>query len=60
MNYLSVIKRGTKLAELLMQTNLIIWDEAVMTNRQCFEALDRSLKDIVSEVDNKASNVPFG
>jgi TRAP-type C4-dicarboxylate transport system substrate-binding protein len=43
-----------------MQTNLIIWDEAVMTNRQCFEALDRSLKDIVSEVDNKASNVPFG
>jgi hypothetical protein len=60
MNYLSVIKRGTKLAELLMQTNLIIWDEAVMTNRQCFEALDRSLKDIVFEVDNKASNVPFG
>jgi hypothetical protein len=43
-----------------MQTNLIIWDEAIMTNRQCFEALDRSLKDIFSEVDNKASNVPFG
>jgi hypothetical protein len=54
------IKRGSKLAELLMQTNLIIWDEAIMTNRQCFEALDRSLKDILSEVDNKASNVPFG
>jgi hypothetical protein len=31
-----------------------------MTNRQSFEALDRSLKDIISEVDNKASNVPFG
>jgi hypothetical protein len=54
------IKRGTNLAELLMQTDLIIWDEAVMTNRQCFEALDRSLKDIISEVDTKASNIPFG
>ena len=27
------IKRGTKLAELLTQTALIIWDEALMTNR---------------------------
>ena len=54
------IKRGTKLAELLMQTNLIIWDEVLMTNRQCFEALDRSLKDIISETDPKASNMPFG
>ena len=43
------IKRGTKLAELLTQTALIIWDEALMTNRQCFEALDRSLRDILSE-----------
>jgi hypothetical protein len=54
------IKRGTNLAELLMETNLIIWDEAIMTNRQCLEALDRSLKDIISEVDVKASNIPFG
>jgi len=54
------IKRGSKLAELLLQTNLIIWDEAIMTNRQCFEALDRSLKDIVSEIDNEACEKPFG
>lgn len=54
------IKRGTKLVELLMETSLIIWDEAMMTNKQCFEALDRSLRDILSENNEKASNTPFG
>jgi len=54
------IKRGTKIAELLTQTDLIIWDEALMTNRQCFEALDRSLRDILSEKDTKALDIPFG
>jgi hypothetical protein len=54
------IKQGTKLAELLTETDLIIWDEALMTNRQCFEALDRSLRDILSENDTKASYIPFG
>jgi len=43
------IKRGTKLADLIVKTDHIIWDEALMTNRQCFEALDRSLRDILSE-----------
>jgi hypothetical protein len=37
------IKKGTILAELIEQTSLIIWDEALMTHRKCFEALDRSL-----------------
>jgi hypothetical protein len=54
------IKRGTILAELLIQTSLIIWDEAIMTNRQCFEALDRSLRDIISQTDDKANTIPFG
>lgn len=54
------IKRGTKLAKLLIETSLIIWDEALMTNKQCFEAFDRSLKDIMSEVTQEAVNIPFG
>jgi hypothetical protein len=54
------IKRGTKLAELIINTDLIIWDEALMTNKQCFEALDRSLKDIKSEKEPKLLDVPFG
>ena len=51
------IKRGTKLAKLLIETNLIIWDEALMTNKQCFEAFDRSIKDIMAEFDEKI--VPY-
>jgi len=47
------VKRGTKLADLFIATDLIIWDEAIMTNRQCFEALDRSFKDILSQKDNQ-------
>ena len=31
------IKRGTKLADLIVKTDLIIWDEALMTNRQCLK-----------------------
>jgi hypothetical protein len=31
------------LAELIKVSTLIIWDEAPMTHRHCFEALDRTL-----------------
>ena len=54
------IKRGTKLAKLLIETSLIIWDEALMTNKQCFEAFDRSLRDIMTETNEKAIDIPFG
>ncbi|XP_015694136.1 uncharacterized protein LOC102700249 isoform X1 [Oryza brachyantha] len=54
------IKRGTILAELIMKTSLIIWDEAPMTHRFCFEALDRTLRDI-SCMENPANEgKPFG
>ena len=45
------IKKNTQLAELLRQTDLIIWDEAPMKNRKCFEAFDRTLRDICDEPD---------
>ena len=54
------IKRGTKLADLIAITDLIIWDEALMMNKQCFEALDRSLRDILSEKEETLQNIPFG
>jgi RecG-like helicase len=54
------IKRGTILADLMQKTSLIIWDEALMTNRKCFEALDRSLRDVLSAVDESASKKIFG
>jgi len=42
------IDGDSDLAKLLKVTNLIIWDEAPMAHRYCFEALDRTLKDIMS------------
>lgn len=38
----------SELAQLLKMTKLIIWDEAPMAHRFCFEALDRTLRDIMS------------
>ncbi|KAL3646534.1 hypothetical protein CASFOL_011714 [Castilleja foliolosa] len=49
------IDLGTQLAELLNKSLLIIWDEAPMSDRRCFECLDRTLKDITGD-----SNHPFG
>ncbi|GKF18576.1 DNA helicase, partial [Tanacetum coccineum] len=43
------ITKNTQLGKLLADTDLIIWDEAPMNDRRCFEALDRSLRDIVDK-----------
>ena len=40
------IKQGTSLTELLKKTYLIMWDETPIANRNCIEALDKSLKDM--------------
>ena len=47
---------GTDQANLVKEASLIIWDEAPMMSKHCFEALDRSLKDIVGSKTKK----PFG
>lgn len=52
------IHQGSELAELLKVTKLIIWDEAPMAHKFCFEALDKSLRDIMSYSNN--ANSPFG
>ncbi|GJV53078.1 DNA helicase [Tanacetum coccineum] len=41
------IKKNSQLADLLRECDLIIWEEAPMNDRRCFEALDRCLKDIL-------------
>ncbi|XP_071699106.1 uncharacterized protein [Rutidosis leptorrhynchoides] len=45
------VKKNTQMAKLLQKTNLILWDEAPTNNRRCFEALDRSLRDILDNND---------
>ncbi|XP_010484862.1 PREDICTED: uncharacterized protein LOC104763150 [Camelina sativa] len=54
------IKPGTILAELIEKTDLIIWDEAPMAHRYAFEAVDRTLRDLMSMKKSKAKDQPFG
>ncbi|XP_024006607.1 ATP-dependent DNA helicase PIF1-like [Eutrema salsugineum] len=48
------IKKESNLADLIRIAKLIIWDEALMMSKDCFETLDRTMRDIL-EVDK-----PFG
>ncbi|XP_050878716.1 uncharacterized protein LOC127082519 [Lathyrus oleraceus] len=48
------IQKKKYLANIIRVVASIIWDEAPMTNKNCLEALDRSLQDICS------NNAPFG
>jgi hypothetical protein len=54
------IKKGTKLSQLLQLSSLIIWDEALMTSRTAFEALDRTLQDLLSTGAPQNKEIPFG
>ncbi|KAB2623401.1 hypothetical protein D8674_039392 [Pyrus ussuriensis x Pyrus communis] len=54
------IKKKTHLATLIEKTNLIIWDEAPMNHKHCFEVLDKSLSDIMSHLNGLQNNIPFG
>ncbi|KAI3509189.1 hypothetical protein L1887_24277 [Cichorium endivia] len=54
------IKPDSDVASLLKKTSLIIWDEAPMVHMHAFEALDRTLKDILSFDTSGNSNNLFG
>ncbi|KAM3282331.1 hypothetical protein P3S67_025976 [Capsicum chacoense] len=54
------IQQGTPLANLIIKTKLIIWDEAPMMHKYYFEALDKILRDILSFKDSSNSQRPFG
>ena len=53
------IKHDSDMADLLRQTKLIIWDETPMSHRYTFECLDKTLKDIMGDADNKCETI-FG
>ncbi|XP_073049645.1 uncharacterized protein [Primulina eburnea] len=54
------IKQGSHLAELIVKSKLIIWDEAPMTHKFCFEVLDKSMKNIMRFVNPSSLHLPFG
>ncbi|GKC02649.1 uncharacterized protein Tco_0994259 [Tanacetum coccineum] len=57
---LCTITADSDLADLIRETNLIIWDEAPMVHRHCFEAFDRILRDIATCTYNNFSDKVFG
>jgi ATP-dependent DNA helicase PIF1 len=48
------IRKQDDLTTLIRQTKLILWDETPMTNKLAFEAVDRTLHDLIDR------NEPFG
>lgn len=54
------ISRSSKLAGLCQRASLILWDEAPMTHGKCFEALDRTLRDVLSVENAGNAALPFG
>ncbi|XP_071722328.1 uncharacterized protein [Rutidosis leptorrhynchoides] len=52
--------RSNPLAELIVKVKLIIWDEAHMTHKHCFEAVDRTLWDLMRFKRADSLRKPFG
>lgn len=50
------IKPSSDLGNLVKEAQLIVWDEAPMMSKYCFESLDKSLRDVVGN----DFNMPFG
>ncbi|GJR76765.1 ATP-dependent DNA helicase PIF1-like protein [Tanacetum coccineum] len=54
------IKQNTHLAELMQEVQLIIWDEAPMTQKYAFETLDKTLRDILGFHKEEKRDKIFG
>lgn len=53
-----MMKKDSLAANLLRRTALIIWDEALMQHKFCFEAVDRTLQDICNNPDALFGGLP--
>ncbi|XP_057758182.1 uncharacterized protein LOC130977382 [Arachis stenosperma] len=53
------INQNSPLVELIIRCKLIIWDEALMVNRLCIEALDRTMRDILRFKNANSLQQPF-
>ncbi|XP_057432730.1 uncharacterized protein LOC130725528 [Lotus japonicus] len=54
------VRQGSYKAEMLQKASLIIWDEASMLNKHCFEALGKTLNDIMKTQATFGHDKPFG
>jgi len=53
------ISKDSELVALLQAAALIVWDEAVMMHRHVFEAVNRSLQDIMAVINPTFKFLPF-
>ncbi|XVF60875.1 hypothetical protein PTKIN_Ptkin08bG0083400 [Pterospermum kingtungense] len=53
------IKKGTQLEWLIQNTSLKFWNEGVMVHKNCFEALDKSLRDVLKDHNFVSMQKPF-
>ncbi|KAL4394215.1 hypothetical protein AHAS_Ahas02G0129700 [Arachis hypogaea] len=54
------MKQGTPLAKLVSRAKPIIWDEAPMLKKLCYEALGKSLRNILRFKPYYNVDLPFG
>ncbi|KAF8400055.1 hypothetical protein HHK36_015930 [Tetracentron sinense] len=54
------IAQRTDLAKPIQEADLLLWDEAPMTNRHAFEAVNRTFQDLIRPLDYNAANKAFG
>ncbi|XP_031091008.1 uncharacterized protein LOC115996005 [Ipomoea triloba] len=54
------ISQGSDLPELIIRSKLIIWDEALMTHKHCFEALDKTMRDLLRFAIPSSAEKTFG
>ncbi|XP_021992205.1 uncharacterized protein LOC110889021 [Helianthus annuus] len=59
-NSICSIEPNTELGDLIKRATLIIWDEAPMTHKHCFKALDRTMRDISCSSQPNMQSKPFG
>jgi hypothetical protein len=54
------ISRDSELEALLQAAALIVWDETIMMHRHVFEAVNKSLQDIMAVINPAFKFLPFG
>lgn len=54
------ISQNTNLADLIRKADLVIWDEAPMNNKNVFESVDKTLRDIMQKTNDKSQDQIFG
>nr|GEU99794.1 ATP-dependent DNA helicase PIF1-like [Tanacetum cinerariifolium] len=57
---INIDETSTCSGALLKKCKLFIWDEVPMTNKLCFEALDRTLRDVLRKIKYDTCETPFG